>query len=233
MYKNLKAVIFDIDGTLYDRNKAQKELVKGFVTELKEIFIGLDDNEIEKAFLESDDYAISMFEAGGSVKEVRGERSRRILDSLGLDRKYQNKLTEIYLSLYPDISTPTDSAADVVEKLHGKFRLGVISNGFMDMQYSKLSAIKLKHYFQIIILSENFGIRKPDSRIFHEASSQLDCQPRECLYIGDSFLNDIIGARNAGMYACWYNPGSLAIPESDIIPDIEIKSLDEIIAILP
>lgn len=81
------------------------------------------------------------------------------------------------------------------------------------------------------VLSAVFGVRKPDPRIFLYAAALLQTSPRECLHVGDAFNTDIVGAKSAGMLACWIKLGSFP-PENNIKADFEIKSLSELEGLL-
>jgi HAD superfamily hydrolase (TIGR01509 family) len=116
--------------------------------------------------------------------------------------------------------------------LAGEYQLGIISNAFPDVQYNKLKGIGILDYFHTIVLSEECGIRKPDERIFHQAAQALGCAEQECLYVGNSFDVDVVGAMNAGMKACWFNADGNKVREGDMHPDYEIAQLSELLEIL-
>ncbi|MEC8989819.1 MAG: HAD-IA family hydrolase, partial [Candidatus Latescibacterota bacterium] len=69
----------------------------------------------------------------------------------------------------------------------------------------KLETLGLHDAFACILLSEEFGARKPDPSIFLEGCRQLQVEPARCLYVGDSYRNDVVGAAAAGMPCCWFN----------------------------
>ena len=107
-----------------------------------------------------------------------------------------------------------------------------VSNGLADVQYRKLETMGLYDLFSCIVLSEVIGIRKPDPAIFQKAASLIHVKPAECLYVGDSYVNDVIGAKNAGMQACWLNPESIKPQDETIKADFIISKLEELPALL-
>jgi len=234
MIDNLKAVIFDIDDTLFDREQAQRQIVRLIARELRDVFAGIDEETVIDAFLESDRVALHEYYSSsiGSGDSVRTGRSKAFLRILGLDEDCADRITTMYVQQYPAINVPVEGAKSVVENIAGRFPLGVVSNGLPDVQYQKLRTIGLEHFFRCILLSEEIGIRKPDPRIFWQASGLLNKKPDECLYVGDSYHADVVGARNAGMKACWFNPHGLLISRVSSRPDFEISALDEILTIL-
>jgi putative hydrolase of the HAD superfamily len=229
---DVKAVIFDLDDTLYDRNAAQIQIVKVMIQQLPHVFHSHETERVVAAFLESDRLAVVDFNAGIPSEGLREKRSRSFLRLLGINEDYADTVTENYLRNYQKINIPITGAVQLVKELSAGFRLGVITNGLPDVQYQKIEAIGLRDVFSCIVLSEEIGIRKPDPRIFHHAANALQIQPVNCLYVGDSYRNDVIGAKSAGMRACWYNPG-LSTPENtDKEADFTITSLGDLTRIL-
>lgn len=232
MINNLKAVLFDVDDTLFDRNRAQREILHLIVQEFSDIFRGIDEKTIANAFFESDRLATQEFNEGGSTDVVRIGRSKRFLRILGLSEEFADKITTMYIKSYSTVGAQVKDAKFVIENLIGKFQLGVVSNGFPDVQHQKLKTLGIEHLFDCIVLSGEAGLLKPDPGIFWKANASLAREPEECLYVGDSYNVDVLGAKKAGMRACWFNPHNLHPPRVDIKPDFEIGALDEILRIL-
>ena len=90
---------------------------------------------------------------------------------------------------------------------------------------------QIEHYFEIIIVSGEVGIGKPDPRIFDLALEQLNVEPEKAVMVGDSLSRDIHGAQKAGGKEIWINRCERE-SENDIVPDIQIKALDELKTIL-
>jgi putative hydrolase of the HAD superfamily len=229
---NIKAVLFDVDETLFDRVLAQQAVLELIVKQLPLVFSGHDPQQVLAAFLESDRVTTEVFNSGGPSEGSRDRRSKLFLQLLGIDEKYTTKITELYVKDYPGVKAHVDGAVPVVEELSRKFKLGVVSNGFTDVQYRKLEAMGLRDLFSCIVLSEEFGIRKPNPGIFHQAALLLHMQPQECLYVGDSYNNDVIGGKNAGMLVCWFNRDGQKIPHEKIKPDYIITKIEELPGLL-
>ena len=224
----LKAVIFDVDDTLFDRDRAQREILRTMVREHPEIFREIDEELAAGAFLESDRLTFEEFKTANPIETSRFKRSKTFLNMLGLSEEHSDMITHIYVNAYPLINVPVEGAVSLVKNLFRQFSLGVVSNGFPDVQYKKLETLGIKHFFGCIILSGELGIKKPDPRIFWEAANILGHEPEECLYVGDAYESDVIGANMARMKSCWLNPRGLQPPKTDVKPHFEIRSLDEI-----
>ncbi|MCK4256243.1 HAD family hydrolase [candidate division WOR-3 bacterium] len=232
MINNLRAILFDIDDTLFDRKRAQREIIHLIVKEFSNIFSGIDEENITNAFFESDLLAIQEFNEGSSAKVVRNRRSHRFLKILGLDEEFAEGITTMYIKSYYIIGKQIKGAKIVIENLARKFQLGIVSNGFPDVQYQKLKTIGIRHLFHCIVLSGEVCIMKPAPEIFWMANNSLGKEPEECLYVGDSYNIDIIGAKKAGMHTCWFNPDGLHHLDINTKPDYEVKKLNEILQIL-
>ena len=229
---NIKAILFDVDETLFDRMLAQKAVLELIVKQMPQVFRDFPPESVLAAFLKSDQIYTDLFNSGAASEGSRDKRSLLLLQLLGIDKKYTAKITELYVKDYPGVKAHVDGAVPVIKKLSRKYQLGVVSNGFTDVQYRKLEAMGLRDLFSCIVLSEEFGIRKPNPGIFHQAALLLHMQPQECLYVGDSYTNDVIGAKNAGMHVCWFNRDSQQIPDEKIKPDFVITKFEELPGLL-
>jgi len=226
--KKIKAILFDIDDTLYDRNLAQSMILERIVEKLPHVFESLPMDRVLRAFLESDRVATEAFYAGAPSEGLRDARSRHFLRLLGVKEDAAETVTEIYVREYPDINAPVEGAIRLVKESGRRFKTGAISNGFPDVQYRKLETIGLRDAFKCIVLSEEIGIRKPDPRIFRQAAGLLGVPCVSCLYVGDSYNSDIVGAKSAGMTTCWLCRDE-AFPENpQIHTDYAVCSLDNL-----
>jgi putative hydrolase of the HAD superfamily len=227
----LKAITFDLDDTLFDRTEAQRKTLRLIIQEFNHLFAGFDEDIVAKTFYKSGEIAMQEWSAGSSFEATRISRSKKFLNALGLDEKYADDINEAYLKLYPSINVPVKGMQSVLNQLMGKFQLGVVSNGAPDVQYRKLEKIGVKHLFNCIVISDEVGYRKPDPRIFDIALKLLNRKSEECLHVGDSYNADVLGAKKAGFQACWFNPEREQSLVIDAKPDLEIGSLEELLAI--
>lgn len=123
-------------------------------------------------------------------------------------------------------------APEVLHALAPKYRLYIASNGTASVQYSRLNSAGILPLFQGVFISQELGANKPSQAFFERAFSKIPgFQPSEALLVGDSLSSDILGARNAGIGACWFNPRGLA-QDPKLLPDFEIRGLPELLSIL-
>jgi putative hydrolase of the HAD superfamily len=124
-----------------------------------------------------------------------------------------------------------DDAAAVLGALRSSYALALVTNGASCLQRDKLAASGLSDYFDIVVVSGDLGVAKPDASIFAHACSHLRVEPRSAIMVGDSLARDVDGALAAGLRAAWINRSALARP-SDRSDLLEISSLTALLSAL-
>jgi FMN phosphatase YigB (HAD superfamily) len=116
------------------------------------------------------------------------------------------------------------------------FRVGLISNASdTEDVYFLLNQFKIEKYFEEVIISAQFGWRKPYGKIFDHAAKLLDIDPGNCLMVGDRLDMDIHGAKMAGFQAVWITRRSIhkdKLHQFETKPDFQISNFEELIQIL-
>jgi putative hydrolase of the HAD superfamily/5'-nucleotidase len=131
-----------------------------------------------------------------------------------------------------EICTPIDGAVSLLAALNGEARLGIITNGFTDLQQARLERTGLGHHFEVLVISEQVGMTKPDRQIFDHALSLMGDPARDrVLMVGDNPDSDIRGGINAGLDTCWVNADGRAAPEA-MMPTYQVSSLAELESLL-
>jgi 2-haloalkanoic acid dehalogenase type II len=119
----------------------------------------------------------------------------------------------------------------VIEALRGNYRVAVLSNADDDFLTAFLERSGLE--FEAIVSSEAARSYKPRTAIFRLLCDMLGLKPEQVLYVGDSPLADLLGARSAGLATAWINREGIALPEKIPAPDIELRNLSELLQVLP
>ena len=114
-------------------------------------------------------------------------------------------------------------------KLSKRYKLVLATNGIERVQKERLSDF-LPYTYKLYI-SEEIGFIKPTEDFYDYVMNDLKCRLEECLMIGDSIPNDMIGAKAIGMDVCYYNAKRKRIPEN-VLVDYEVNSIHELIQIL-
>lgn len=118
---------------------------------------------------------------------------------------------------------PDPEAASVLKVLSRHFRLGAISNGNADVFRTPLGP-----FFDFAVPAAEAGVAKPDPGIFRSAARRAGVPVDAILHIGDDPLCDVMGARNAGMRAGWFNPRATAWPHGGPRPELTFGRLGQI-----
>ncbi|MDU7870711.1 MAG: pyrimidine 5'-nucleotidase, partial [Pantoea sp.] len=117
-------------------------------------------------------------------------------------------------------------------RLHGRVKMGIITNGFTALQQIRLERTGFRDYFSALVISEQVGVPKPAAEIFDYALKQMGNPDRQrVLMVGDTPESDILGGINAGLKTCWLDHGTRPLPQH-IHPTWQVKSLNELEALL-
>ena len=124
------------------------------------------------------------------------------------------KFSARYLKNLGKCSDLVEGAEEMIRALAPAYRMGLVTNGLADVQRPRLEGSTLKEFFEVVVISEEIGVAKPDPRFFDVAFERMG-QPEKSavLVIGDSVTSDIQGAFNYGLDACRFNPRGLPADE--------------------
>ncbi|MBD2847972.1 HAD family hydrolase [Paenibacillus sp. IB182496] len=153
----------------------------------------------------------------------------RGLKALGVKKpELGERLAELFPAERRKRAFVYDDTFRVLDRLKGRYRLLLLTNGSPDLQQEKLDGVpELVPYFECVVISGNFGKGKPDSSIFRHCLERLEVKPEEAVMVGDKLTTDIIGSLGVGMTAVWLNRHG-ATRTDEILPTHEISNLDEL-----
>jgi len=155
------------------------------------------------------------------------ERLLYVLRPMGIhDESFALKINKDFLQRTATKTRLIEGAIDLLEYLHSKYRLFILSNGFREIQSLKMQNSGLAPYFERILLSEDVSIQKPHKGIFDYALKNTNSRRSESLVIGDSWEADMVGAQNARIDQAWYNPDNEA--PKGVPPTFTVRALSEI-----
>lgn len=138
------------------------------------------------------------------------DRFLYVLRPLGIeDKKTVLSVNNDFLQRTTTKTRLVPGAIELLEYLRPSYRLFILSNGFREVQFKKLSNAGLAPYFERMILSEDANIQKPHKGIFDFALKNTNSRRSESLMIGDSWEADIIGAYQSKIDQIWLNPEGL------------------------
>lgn len=167
------------------------------------------------------------------VPHYRSQSWTAGLSSLGIkDEALGKKLGELFPAERRARPLVYDETFEVLDRLKGKVKLLLLTNGSPELQQEKLKGVpRLAPYFDFIVVSGAFGQGKPAPAIFEHCMELLTIQANEGIMVGDKLSTDIKGALSVHMKSVWINRRNL-ISSDGIIPDYEIKNLNELFSII-
>lgn len=132
------------------------------------------------------------------------EAWNQTLNAFGIDdTALSKKLSDAYHEARRAQQIVFLEVISVLTKLKEHFRLGMLTNGFVDLQSEKIELSNLGRFFESITISGETGIGKPDKSIFQLALSRLGIRASEAIMVGDSLKSDIAGANAVGIRSIW------------------------------
>ena len=222
----IRAVLFDLDDTLYDHRYSSR---KGLQS-LKNKYDCFKDTELDVLELEyltvlNKIHLSKVLTGLSTIEEARIERYKIFFSKFDVnaDLEFISEARKIYSGSYMTNQRAVPGAAELLEALKSKVKIGIVSNNLLKEQLSKINNIGIASYLDEIVISEEAGFIKPSPEIFQIVLNKLGCKAEESVMIGDSWETDIMGAKNTGIRAIWFNRYGNKNPDSS--PVVEIKSL--------
>ena len=222
----LRAIIFDMDDTLYPE---ESYVLSGFraLAQWAEQKLGI---EAERGYGELE----ALFRQG-----VRGDTFDRWLISHGRSpQEWVPQMVQVYRRHLPTIE-PYSGVPDLLARLSGRYLLGLISDGYLEVQRAKFQALGLAAWFSVVIFADEGGRAawKPSAWPYRRALEQLGCEPREAIFVADNPLKDFKGAREVGMNTIWLRRAAgiyaeLLPPSTDYAPHVTAHDLAELEALI-
>lgn len=141
-----------------------------------------------------------------------------------VDKKIIMKLSDDYITYLTTFNHLFENTIDILEYLSGTYNLHIITNGFEEVQQKKLNHSNIAHYFKTVTNSEQVGAKKPNPKIFNHAIKIAKTSINKSIMIGDNLEADILGAKNIGMDAIFFN-------SNNEVFEGNIKQIDNLIHI--
>ena len=206
----MKNVIFDVDDTLYD-------LMEAFDKVHKEFFEDKTKEDCEELFKRSRIYSDEAFYMA---------REGKI--------SHDDEFAERYRYHQKHIHVPDGIKALLSEcKKQGK-TMGLLTNGTVRHQGKKLKTLGLSQWFDKdeMFISDAIGYTKPNIKAFQIVQDKMNLIPEETWFVGDTFEVDVVGAKKAGWHVIWFNHRKRPMPEGDIRPDLEVRTVEELMDVI-
>lgn len=207
----MKVIVFDLDNTLIDRQRAFTEMLKDRI----QLTLPADKKHLKEQAIQD----ILMWDDNGTVS--RSVSFKKYCDKYEVTCMTSEELSTYWTTISGSVVYLFDDVIEVIAYLKDKYRLAILTNGSPVSQRRKLESTGILNLFELSVVSGEVGIDKPDPRIFDVMCDRLNVKPEECLYIGDNYVNDVLGARNAGWNAIYLNRLHLESDESQMIDSLK------------
>jgi len=212
-----KAIIFDLDDTLIDRDNAVDVM---FTVIIKKCY----------SCVPSDKMLIDF-----KIYDNNGYSNKTIVLNTLFD-KYppdyripSSEIRDFWDTNFPNCFSINPERLSALKIIVENTNTAIITNGATQVQKAKIEKTGLDKIFDMVIISDEVGVSKPDPKIFNIALQNLNIKPEEALFVGDNLENDINGCQKAGLKGIWFNPNNLK-NDTDIIPFKEINTFNQILS---
>lgn len=224
----IKNILFDMDMTLLDFDKAEYQALASCFSSLQLKF----DEGVYETYHRINKKQWQLLEKGLlSREQLKVQRFTLLFQELGIGvvpkmgaMRYESFLAEGYFYM--------PGAKELLQRLVGKYRLYIVSNGLALIQHSRIKGADLEPFFDGIYISEEVGYDKPNKlffqRCFEDIGRKTGEMPKkeETILIGDSLTSDVQGGKNFGVRTIWFRPPGIMAEK--IKPDYEVTKLEEI-----
>lgn len=223
---SLQAIVFDLDDTLYSE---RDYVLSGFKAVADWASVNLEIEQ-ERGY----NTLLDLYVAG-----VRNNTFDRWLTIHQIeDTTTVTKLLDVYREHLPTIS-PFRESIELLATLTKSYKIGLVSDGYLQVQQRKWAALGLDSCFDAVVFSDSLGREnwKPSTAPFELVLSKLNIAPEMSVYIGDNPRKDFFGARQLGMSTIWVKRsdseyGNLQPPSPEYHPDLTIESLSQVLELV-
>lgn len=216
----IKAAVFDLDHTLFDRYGTIRKIAPQIISALD-----VADGVTAEIFAEELTYADKQFVHKGWRKIHEYLISRNLFKVAPTYEEYAQSVLKCFITT----TVKFDFAIPVLKEIRDMgIKTALITNGDSELQNFKIMSLGMTDCFDEIIISGETAYEKPDPRIFQLMATSLDIKTNEMLYIGDHPLNDIEGSRKAGCIPVWVKTTGTWVFDEIEKPELQVETVKEI-----
>jgi putative hydrolase of the HAD superfamily len=190
----IKAVLFDLDGTLLDRDASVKKFIHCQYDRLDRIV----------GHIPREDYVARFIELDQRGYVWKDKVYQQLVKEFYITKLTWEELLQDYITDFKNHCVAFPNLVPMLEELKSRdLRLGMITNGRGQFQLDNIKALGIEKYFDRILISEWEGLNKPDPEIFKRGLMQLNVSPQQSIFVGDHPDNDVKAAQQVGMISVW------------------------------
>ena len=237
---DIRALLFDVNGTLIDidTDEGLEEIYRAIAHVLLYQGIALHRWEVRDLYFQimrrqraqsAETFAeCDVVEVWREFLRIKASDSTRTLPP---EKREQLPLflAELHRGIARKRLRPYHEVPETLDQLRSQYHLAVVSDAQSAYAVPELRAVGLLRYFNPIIVSGDFGYRKPDPRLFQMALDALQVQPEQTLFFGNDVYHDIFGAQQVGMKAILVSSNQGNTSSQTILPDYTICRFAEVL----
>jgi putative hydrolase of the HAD superfamily len=214
------AILFDLDGTLWDRTSAVRALACEQHEQLRDLLGHIPRERYVDRIIRLDDL---------------GRVDKRVLyETIGVEFELRDvEVTRLHADFWTRFALHTHPFPEVIDTLghlrHAGVKLGIVTNGSVVVQQAKIEQLRLSALVDAVVISEREGVRKPNPEIFERALERLGVGVSQTWFIGDNPDDDVAGAVAVGLRTFWRECPDWSRPT---VACETIRSLDELLPLV-
>ncbi len=227
-------VLLDLDGTVLDYDRAEREAVLGTLAAAS---LPADGDMVARYRQVNARHWSALERGATTAARLRTERWAELIVEAVPEREGDVDLAALASAYVAHLAAGAyllPDAAEVVAELAGTHRIAYITNGLADVQRPRLAASPLADLGEVLIISDEVGAAKPAAAIFQAALRAMgEPDPRTVTMVGDSLSADIAGGRAAGLPTVWVAPAEQPDPTDPALrPEHRITTIGELPGVL-
>ncbi len=217
-------ILFDLDDTLFDHARASRIALES-VHAVHANDIDFNDFAREHARV-LEVYHARFLQGEFTLDEARAARMTELFATFkkSIDEATALDISTVYRREHQGNRALVAGARELLDALQPKTRMGIITNNSTAEQIEKLRTLNIAHFFEVIVISEDVGVTKPNPKIFEIALERLGAAAHETVMIGDSVANDIEGALNVGIAPLWLNRNNEGLISASVSSQKALKT---------
>ena len=230
--KKYTCILFDLDHTLWDFESNSQETLKELFHQYNLQAQGISGFPFfYETFVRVNNHLWDLHDRNIiGTEEIRTQRFHKVFGEAGLDNyPLSIKFSVDFLKDLPYKKNLLPNALETLDYLKPKYPLVIITNGFEELQSTKMISSGIHHHFKSVVTSQRAGSKKPAKEIFEFALKESGHRADGAVMVGDNLQTDIAGARGAGIDTIYFNPAGQRHSEK---VTHEIKNLEELKGIL-
>ena len=235
-----KAILFDLDDTIIRFSASGEECWRDVCGLFAARVNGVEQDRLFDVILGG---AKAYWTTPGlpASKRLDLPRSRRehvveSLRSLGVDDEdLAHEVADTFTATREDRIRPFPGAVETLSGLRDRgVRLGLITNGAAEPQWAKINRFDLAGFFEVIVVEGEFGVGKPDPRVYRHAMTALGVTEADTWVVGDNFGWGVEAPQALGIKAVWCDHAAEGVPAHETaVPDLIVTAISELLSLAP